>query len=80
VNTNVADIKIVKSIAEAPNYHKDKSHAAASVEKFVVVRNGTQEGRSTVDICFVDAQGNKFVAMMTGRLIRSVATAIGDEG
>jgi hypothetical protein len=71
------------------NVHKDPDDAPKfSAEEFTgvilseanVVRNGTVEGRSTVDLVFEDAKGKKFVMMLTGRLIRNLAAIIGDEG
>jgi hypothetical protein len=58
-----------------PSHYK-----SATLIEAVVVRAGTVEGKSTVDLVFQDQKGNKFVAMNTGRIIRSIANVIGDEG
>jgi hypothetical protein len=46
------------------------------VEKVVVVHNGMQSGASTVDIIFVDDKGNKYVTLISGNLLKMVASAI----
>lgn len=72
-------VEIVNSVKEAPNYKKLGGWKDATVEKVIIVRNGTKDGRSTVDVQLEDADGNKFIAMMTGRLFYIVADLIGDE-
>lgn len=42
------------------------------VEKVVVVRNGTQAGNATVDFVLKDDSGQRFVFMVTGRLLKSI--------
>jgi hypothetical protein len=42
------------------------------IEKVVVVREGTQAGNATVDLILKDEQGNKFVVMVTGNLLKSI--------
>jgi hypothetical protein len=45
---------------------------ALEIEKVVVVANGTEAGNSTVDLLLIDEQGNKFVVMITGNLLKSI--------
>lgn len=40
------------------------------IDKVVVVRNGTQQGRPTADLIMVDEDGNKYVTMITGALLK----------
>lgn len=42
------------------------------VKQVVVVRKGTLEGRPTVDFVLEDETGQRFVFMVTGRLIKSI--------
>jgi hypothetical protein len=42
------------------------------VEQVVVVRKGTQLGLPTVDFIVKDATGQRFVFMVTGRLLKSI--------
>lgn len=42
------------------------------VEKVVVVRNGTQGGNASVDFVLKDDSGQRFVFMVTGRLLKSI--------
>jgi len=45
---------------------------AVVIEKVVVVRAGTEEGNSTVDLLLKDQDGNQFVVMLTGNLLKSI--------
>lgn len=42
------------------------------LEKVVVVKNGTEGGRPTVDFVLQDETSQKFVFMITGSLLRSL--------
>ena len=42
------------------------------IDKVVVVQSGTVEGNSTVDLVLKDKEGNKYVVMVTGRLLKSI--------
>jgi len=46
----------------------------------VIVRNGTVQGRPTIDLISVDAQGNKHVVMLTGRLLHAIVEVAFAEG
>lgn len=48
------------------------------IERVVVVRNGTAAGKPAVDIVLVDEAGQKYVTMITGRLLRAIPCS--DEG
>lgn len=56
----------------------DKGHIyregvkAVEIDKVVVVREGTESGNSTVDLVLKDQQGNTFVVMVTGNLLKSI--------
>lgn len=70
------DIQICNNADEAPHY-KDglrggEGFKGAKLMKAVVVRQGTQGGRAIVDLQFEDEQGNKYVAMITARLLKTV--------
>lgn len=45
---------------------------AVEIDKVVVVREGTEGGNSTVDLVLKDQQGNTFVVMVTGNLLKSI--------
>jgi hypothetical protein len=53
---------------------------AAKIDHANVVRHGTTEDLSTVDLVFENEAGQKYVVLITGRLIRSLANIVGDEG
>lgn len=79
MKTNSTNIKQFFRIEDAPKFDAPE-YKAASIENFNIVRNGTVEGRSSVDIVFIDESGQKYVTMLTGRIIHAVARVIGDEG
>lgn len=71
------NIKIFNSPAEAPNYNTNgEGVKAATVKEAVIVRNGTQGGNPTVDLVFEDDKGQKYVAMLTGRLLKTVTDVL----
>lgn len=76
--TDIA-IKICNSIEEAPNYKALGGYKGASIDQCVIVRNGMESGRSTVDLVFRDENGTQYVAMVSGRILRSISAAVGDE-
>jgi len=66
-------------ICEDANDASEKGHVytqpqyqSVEIEKVVVVRQGTVEGNSTVDLVLHDGKGNKFVVMLTGNLLKSI--------
>lgn len=50
--------------------YKGKGIKPVEIEKAVVVRKGTLEGNSTVDLLMVDQEGNQYVVMITGNLLK----------
>lgn len=42
------------------------------VKQVVVVRKGTKEGNPTVDFVLEDERGQRYVFMVTGRLLRQI--------
>jgi hypothetical protein len=52
--------------------YREPEYKPISIEKVVVVQDGTLGGMPTVDLVLVDASGQKFVTMMTGRLLAGI--------
>lgn len=77
MGTNNVTIKLCESIEAAPVYH-DKGYKVLSFEEAVIVKNGTVEGNPTVDIVLTSPEGEKFVAMVTGKIFKAVASAVGE--
>ena len=73
------DIEVFKSPVEAPSF-KEPEHKGIRIEKANIVRNGTESGLSTVDLILVDESGQKYMMMITGRLIHSLDIMIGEGG
>lgn len=48
----------------------DPQPTPLNIDKVVVVQKGTNAGASTVDLVLVDADGNSYVTMVTGNLLK----------
>ncbi|MFM6929947.1 MAG: hypothetical protein ACKOX6_15865 [Bdellovibrio sp.] len=78
MNPNALAIEVCKSVEEAPDYRALGGYDAADLSRVVIVKNGTQNGNPTVDLVFTDKNGNKYVAMITGKLFKAAAQLVGD--
>jgi len=73
MGTNDIAIKICNSIEEAPDYKTNgQGYKPATIKGAIIVRNGTEGGNDTVDLQFVDEDGNKYIAMVTAEILNSV--------
>lgn len=77
MGTNQLTIKICRDPSEAPNYNELGDFKGANLTDAVIVKNGTEGGNPTVDLIFVDENGQKYVALITGKLLRSVNQLMG---
>lgn len=68
------DIKLFNTALEAPIYRQPEFNGATLVEA-VIVRDGTVNGNPTVDLIFMDAEGKKYVTMVTFALLDAVRAA-----
>ena len=76
--TQDINVKIVKSAEDAPNYNTmEEKFTPIKMKTAIIVRDGTREGRPTVDIQCEDAEGNKFLIMTTGRILTMVTKLVG---
>lgn len=73
---NALSIKIAEDPKEAPNYNEIGGYKSIKIDTALIVKNGTQAGKPTVDLQLEDENGNKFVALLTGQLIISLADAV----
>lgn len=64
-------IKIFNSPEEAPKYFRPE-HKFIKIKEAVIVRNGTVGGNATVDLIVEDEDGQKYIGMLTGRLLKQV--------
>lgn len=74
MGTNHVSIKIFNSPKDAPHYTLPE-YKGASVDEAVIVRKGTEGGNDTVDLIFTDESGQKYVTMITGNILKSIAAA-----
>lgn len=52
--------------------YKTGDFTAVNVVQVVVVKNGTEQNNPTVDFVLEDAAGNKYVFMVTARLLKAL--------
>ena len=77
VGPNILSIEIADSPDDAPNWNRDFPDVrSCHISKAIIVSKGMESGKATVDLVVTDLEGNKFVAMLTGDLIKSLARAI----
>ena len=70
---NIIEIQICDSPNDAPNYNTDgKGFKGAKLIKAIVVRKGTQGGHDTIDLQFEDENGQKYIALTTAVLLKSI--------
>lgn len=74
---NALEIKLCNSVEEAPIYQKE-DFTALVLKQAVVVKNGTVEGNPTVDLVLTDADGKSYIAMVTGRILKTLSSVIGN--
>lgn len=74
--SNSLSIKKHDSYHSAPNYGGD-IQSLRMVEAHIV-SNGTVNGKPTVDLQFVDPDGNHYVVMTTGDIINSLSRVLVD--
>lgn len=59
------------AVAQGFNYSAEpERYKPIEIERAVVVQNGTEGGNSTVDFILKDQTGQRFVVMLTGRLLK----------
>ena len=70
------NIEVKNSPSEAPNYNKEIDIRRIVICKVIVVGKGTESGKATVDFQMVTEDGARFVAMLTGALVRQLVSVI----
>lgn len=60
------------AIAKGFNWTDQPDVKPIEVEQVVVVRNGMESGRASVDFVLKDASGQRFVFMVTRSLLQSI--------
>jgi len=73
MDTQKLTVKIFNSVDDAPLYNQPEFLPASMNEAAIVVR-GTVGGKATVDLIFRDANGQKYVAMVTLFNLRSLVS------
>ena len=80
MGTNHIAIKIFNDPSEAPNYNTDgQGFKPANLDAALIVKNGTEGNKPTVDLQFTAPDGQKYIAMITAELLKSVCIAAGVE-
>lgn len=76
---NMMSIAICADAADAIKqgyFYRPPVYQALTLEKAVVVRNGTEAGNPTVDFVLKDTNGQKYVFMTTGTLLQNLAGVV----
>ena len=66
------------TICESPEAATEKGyvyrdeHKALRIDEVVVVKGGTVQGNSTVDLILIDEDGKKYVTMVTSKLLKAI--------
>lgn len=60
-----------EAIANGHVYDRSE-YAPIAIKEVIIVDQGTVGGNPTVDLVLQDEHGNKFVTMVTGRLLKSL--------
>lgn len=60
--------------AESKGHSYREGFTPLQIERAVVVKDGTESHRSTVDFVMRDDKGNRYIVMLTGALVRSIPT------
>jgi hypothetical protein len=71
MGTNNIRIRFFNNPKEAPTYNRPE-FKHAEVTEAVLVRNGTAAGSPTVDLVFTDEKGQKYISMITAKLLQQV--------
>jgi hypothetical protein len=69
---NVVVCKDAESAVAAGFDYKNKNIDPVEIKHVVVVQDGTQDGHPTVDFVLKDRDGNEYVVMVTGRLLKAL--------
>ena len=73
------DISVVADADEATSrgfVYGTREFTAVEIEKVVVVRNGMQSGKPSVDLILKDETGKRYVVMITGALLKSIPCGV----
>lgn len=73
---NTLNIKCVDSPDEAPNYNDDLTIRGINIDHVLVVGKGMQSGLATVDFVLETQDGDKFMFMITGTLLKNLVSVI----
>lgn len=80
--SNTLKVSIVENASDATRhgfFYRPPIFKPIAIEQVVVVKKGTVAGKSTVDLILQDEHGQKYVVMLTGKLLRSIPTEFGDD-
>ncbi|EOV8094024.1 TPA: hypothetical protein NGR52_004179 [Vibrio parahaemolyticus] len=68
------NIVTAERIEDAPNYDDDVT--MLKLDTAIVVRAGTVEGKTTIDLQMRDANGKEYLVMTTGKLLQQLGRHI----
>lgn len=74
MNNNQLHIVFASSIEEAPVYGEEV--IPISLDKCIIVANGTVNGNPTVDFQFTGPDGTQYLTMLNASIVEALASAI----
>lgn len=73
--SNAVTINVAESVDTAPKYEW-RDFKGVTITNCVIVPRGTEQGKPTIDLVMHDDSGNRYVSMMTGSMLESIAAAV----
>ena len=66
----------VKTVEEAPNYSANPTEfRVLKIKKVIVIKDGMESGNPSFDVQLEDGDGTKYLALVTGNIMRAIAIA-----
>jgi hypothetical protein len=69
---NISICEDAKDAARQGFFYREPVYQGAMLERAVVVKDGMQSGKSSVDLIFRDKNGQAFVAIISSELLASI--------
>lgn len=71
---NIVVCRDAKHATQQGHFYRPPVFKPVHIDRVVVVENGTDAGKPTVDFVLVDESGQKYVVMVTGALLSLIPT------
>lgn len=75
MQTRSLSVKIADSLEQMPKY-KSSNTTLLKAHTALILPGGTNEGLPSVDLQLIDADGNEYVVMATGKILEGLGSVI----